>query len=327
MVRQHLAASRAKYALVVRSESDTEVWWAGDSAGISVAAAIETWLDGAEADVPEFRMVIPLDAGIYTALVKNRLVVEERILPPARAEEELREWTGLGTVVYAYGWGGLKSVVERHVPLEPLPFDPLDYAYSPAWKVLGRNFMVHPVHVLAAAAVAAAFFGFTAAAPLVERYAQMGWNLASHWLPFGEGEDALIRNAPPTVVTPKVDHSAASHMRALAGVLAGIEVLYRDGLSSLAFSGGAVTLAGSRPGTCPGDRFKLVVLSLGLVDRPDRAGRSGPAHPRTGIRAERHPAAGTDGAGPAVGSGGRQRSCEPAREHRHPHPAAEHLPD
>ena len=244
MVRQHLADNRAKYALVVQGESDTETWWAGDRAGVSIAAAIETWLDGEQETVPGFRVMIPLDTAVYVAQVRDRLVEEERILPVARAGEELGECLAQGTVVYAYEGGTLKDAVARHVPLEPLPFDPFGYAYAPAWKVFGRNAMVHPVHVLAVAVLAAACLGFSASVPTIERHARLGWNLAVHYLPFGQDEDSLLRNAPPTVITPQVDHAGAGQLRTLAKFLAGVESLYRDGLASLTYSGGSVILAG-----------------------------------------------------------------------------------
>lgn len=243
VVRQHLASNRARYALVVQGD-DTEIWWVGDTAGISIAAAIETWLDGEEYCPDRCRVVVPLDAGVYIALVEMQLVVEERILPAELAGEELKGWIGEGSIVYAYEGGNLKDAVERHVPLEPIPFDLFEYDYAPAWKVFGRQAMLHPVHVMAVAGIVVAFFVFSASGPTVERYARLGWNLVASHLPFGQGEDSLVQNVPPTVITPNVDYSGAGQMRSLAELLAGVEVLYRDGLADLAYTDGFVTLGG-----------------------------------------------------------------------------------
>jgi len=245
VVRQHLASNRAGYALVVRNESDTEVWWAADSAGVSLAAAIESWLDETVDMATGFRVVIPLDTGIYIATVDDGLVSDERILPTDRAEEELRDCTDHGTVVYAYEGGSLQPVVARHVPIEPLPFALFQHAYSPAWKVFGRHAMVHPVHLMAVVGIGAALLVFSASAPHLERHARLGWNLVLDHLPFGQGGDSPIRKVPPTVITPKVDHSGAGQLRTLAIVLANLEGLYRDGLTGLSYSGGFITLRGT----------------------------------------------------------------------------------
>ncbi len=243
VVRQHLASHQAKHALVVRNESDTEVWWAGSSAGLSFASAIENWLVEQDETVTSFRVVIPLDTSIYIASVDELLVSDERLLSTGKAEMELKDCLDAGTVIYAYEGGTLQSVVQRFVPLEPLPFSLFEHSFAPAWLVFAKNAMVHPLHLVGVGAVVGLFLFISASGPHVERLARQAWNLALAYLPFAQ-DDPLISRGPPTILVPNVDHSGAQQLRKLANAVGEAEVLYRDGLGKLTYASGSITLSG-----------------------------------------------------------------------------------
>ena len=244
VVRQHLASNRARFALVVRNDTETEIWWVGDTAGVSFAAAIEHWLEEMVERPQSLQVIIPLDISIYIAMVEDNLIMEERILPIEIAEQELRESQSKGQVIHAFAGGTMQQMIERQIVLQPLPFDPLQYEYTPAWKVFAKQAMLHPTHVIAATGLFLIITIFTASGSYIEQSVRSGWNLLIQHLPFVEVTDALIKNVPPQIITPEVDHSAAWQMRSLASLLASAEKLYRDGLTNLTYAAGGVTLSG-----------------------------------------------------------------------------------
>ena len=233
VVRQHLSSHRAKHALIVRGDRETEVWWAADSAGVSIAAAIETWLDGQERCPDKCGVIVPLDVAVYIAQVETNLVTDERILPVEKAAEELHEAAARGHVAYAFTGGGAQAAIEQHVTLEPLPFDLFEYAYTPAWKVFLKAGMLHASHIAGIAALVIAVAVLAAAGPVAERVVRGGWNLIAERLGIAEEASQQALQAPAASITPEVDFSAARHMRSLAGLLANLEHLYRDGISDI----------------------------------------------------------------------------------------------
>lgn len=261
VVRQHLAGNHARFALVVRDSGGTESWWAGDTAGVSVAAAIESWLAGEQHPPEKCEVFLALDVGVYAAAVEQRLVVDERILPTEKALAELHEASGHGRVVYVFAGGHAQQALARQIPPEPLPFDPFEHVFVPAWKVFARNGILHPAHLVGAAAGAVLIAALLAMGPAAERMVRGGWHMIASYLDIGDGPEVQT-GTPATVLTPAVDHSASRHLQRLAGVLFDIRVLYRDGIASLTWRSGRVTLTGNSQYAFP-DTARQYALATG----------------------------------------------------------------
>lgn len=94
-VRQH----KASHLCVTRDDDGVEVWRAGSGGGVSIAAAIEIWLQeraksgasraDANTEVNAFMLVLPLDKRVYFAKVEEGLVVSEQALVEHRALETI----------------------------------------------------------------------------------------------------------------------------------------------------------------------------------------------------------------------------------------------
>lgn len=238
-VRRWLASNGAKRVLRTR-DGDGEIWWAAPGRGVSLAAALDAWLEGGGAAVGlNAAVVIPLDRRTYLAEVTEGLVAREWALVAEKAAERLQEWADGGVPVHAFDAGGRASVGE-YAELEPVPFDLREYAYRGRLRSFAANGLFHPAFAAAVALAAAAAFG------AMEYRGSAARETA-----------ALAKQLSARSVALRelsADYSGAARLGAAAQALFGLDAgLRRDGLRTAEYRGGdgVATYLGGIPDAYP----------------------------------------------------------------------------
>lgn len=243
-VAEFLREEKAKSALGVGPRGG-EVWRAGDRAGVSVAAAIEAWIEADAAHLPErATVVLPLDERIYVAEVQDGEVASELVAIPDRAMEAVREAIAERRAVHVFEGGAQAAALAEVAVSAPWgDFDPMRFRYQAPALALLRHGLYH-----SAALAAPALLAMAAAVPLME----------------GGSADRGVQ-AVRAQVAARLDvhaRSAGPQLAAVATWLVGqrATALYADGWHRLEVVGWEARLRGAGDGYPRGAESVAVTL-------------------------------------------------------------------
>lgn len=254
-VRRFASSHGAKGVLRVRDPDGGETWRASPGAGASLAAALEDWLAEGRAEGP-VSVAVPLDERVYIADILDGLVSAEHAAGVERAGELLAERERI--VAFEGGArGDWLRARQGGLALEPLPFDLWSrrYAYASGPLALLRHGVPSAWLAAVPASLAAAALAWTM---LSERRDAAASAAAE------EAELDRLRLARQREEALLARHDAAATIGAAADAAFAerqIARLHRDGLESVAVSGGAAVYAGRRR-----DAYPAGVAALGEAD-------------------------------------------------------------
>ena len=244
-VRQFVAANQAQ-ALLRTEDGELVTWHAGPQSGVSFAAALDAWLEGASLNDAstlgsDGYVIVPLDQRIYWARFEDGFVSEERVTSAELAVQELTGWLETGATVHAFAGGAESARIERHVQLEAMPFDLWQYRYRRILPSFVRARLFHPAYAALLAAVAVV--------PLLlmlyqDQATQAARNLQSQLAQRQQSRSART-----------AEFSGAPRVALLKETLAdpALTALHRAGLASIGFDARTqlLTYRGDAPGRYP----------------------------------------------------------------------------
>lgn len=272
---RHMRQHRARAALFLLAGAHAEHWWAARTSGVLFSAGILQWLyaDAAEGHLPEdapsltepekpgdFRVVIPLDGRVYVCTVLDRMIADERVLPPDQAVSNIAGEDSAGMPVYAWQVGekpaDTAGDVDAVVPLEPAPFGIGDVRLKPLWLAFAANGLMHFSHLLLTGLAVLLVLGALVFRPAMEAAGEIdltenpvesivGGILSL--VGIGKKPEVVMDVPEMREILPAVPHGAAAELRQLSAWLSTAESLYRDGVANFQWAGGRILLDGRSP--------------------------------------------------------------------------------
>lgn len=235
MICRHLATSNNATHVCITVDADgTRSWRLAPGNGVSLAAAIESWLQQNPA-LTDLTVVIPLDRRIYIATVDDGLVTTEAALVESRALETLQNIDATHPLMLLNAGGKTNHIAAQIASAEPLPMDLQTHRYEWApWAFLKRR-MLHKLHLLPL--VIAILIGMSA------------WLLQ----PTESLVQKTIRVIQAPAATEQVSISAAAHIQAFAQALQPdlISLLVPQHLRTLSMQNGILLAQGEVVGHYP----------------------------------------------------------------------------
>ena len=235
MICRHVAASNSATHVCITVDGDgTRSWRLAPGNGVSLAAAIESWLQK-NPTLTDLTVVIPLDRRIYMATIDGGLVTEEIALVEARALEALQNISATHPIMLFNADGKANGVAAQIASAEPLPMDLRTYRYEWAPWVFLKHRMLHKAHLLPF------MFGIFI------------WLSVWFLQPTEDLVQETIRLIQAPAAIEQVSVSAAAHIQALAEALRPdlISALVPQHLSTLSLQDGMLRVQGKVVGHYP----------------------------------------------------------------------------